>query len=407
MSRARQMRNRGTRMRAVRRRRRRYLIITSMLSVALTVLLVAWFLPGEPDDFYAAPDDATTAPAGTLLRSEPFTVGVPDGVEGWRILYRSSDTDGVPNVVSGLVLRPEASTDGPRPMVTLGHGTTGVDESCAPSLSARPLGSLPGVEAALAAGYTVAATDYPGLGTPGPHPYMIGPTTAHAVLDAALAASELLDEAPPSVTIWGFSQGGHAALFAGELAPTYAPELPLTAIVAFAPATDLRANIESTQDTTLGTLLVVATAVAWSEDRAELDLTDVVREESIGAARSLAAQCLSSPELPIAAMRSIQLRDDVADFDSPRTRAWARVLEENTPRGRIDVPVLVMQGSADPIMDADVTAGHVAERCAAGDVIELRLRPATEHFTLVARSVDDAVAWTADRLAGEPAVTIC
>ena len=236
---------------------------------------------------------------------------------------------------------------------------------------------------------------------------MIGPTTAHALLDAAVAAGELLDETPPTVTIWGFSQGGHAALFAGELAATYAPGLPLAGIVAFAPATDLRANIESTQDTTLGTLLVVATAVAWSEDRPDLALTDVIRPDSIDAARSLAAQCLSSPELPIAAMRSIQLRDDVADFDSPRTQAWAQVLEENTPRGRIGVPVLVLQGRADPIMDVDVTTAHVAARCAAGDAIELRLRPATEHFTLVARSVDDAVAWTEDRLAGEPTVTTC
>ena len=388
-------------------RGRWFVAAIATLSLVATVLVVVWFLPGEPDGFYVPPSDAAEAGPGTLLRSEPFTVGIPEGVEAWRILYRSSDVDGTPNVVSGLVLRPAAPTAGPRPMVAFGHGTTGVDERCAPSLSARPLGPLPGVEAALAAGYTVAATDYPGLGTPGPHPFLIGPTTAHAVLDAARAASELLGETPPAVTIWGFSQGGHAALFAGELAPTYAPELPLVGIVAFAPATDLRANIESAQGTTLGTLLVVATAVAWSEARPELDLVDVVREESLDQARSLAAQCLSSPQLPIAAIRSIQLRDDVATLGSEGTQAWAEQLEANTPRGRIDIPVLVLQGRADPIMDPDVTAAHVATRCAAGESIELRLQAATEHFTLVARSVDDAVAWTEERLAGVPARTGC
>jgi len=372
------------------------------LLLVLTLVVVAWFLPGAPDDFYVLPPDAADAAPGTLLRSEPFTAGIPDDAEVWRILYRSTDVDGVANVVSGLVLRPTRPVDGPRPMVTLGHGTTGVDVDCAPSLSAGPLGSLPGAEVALSAGYTVVATDYPGLGTPGPHPYMIGPTAAHAVLDAARAASDLLDETPPAVAIWGFSQGGHAALFAGELAPTYAPELPLVGIVAFAPATDLRANIESTRDTTLGTLLVVATAVAWSEDRDELDLADVVREGSLDEARSLASQCLASPELPIAAIRSTQLRDDVAALGTEGTEAWAEVLEANTPRGPIDVPVLVLQGRADPIMDTDVTADHVAMRCAAGESIELRLRPATEHFTLVARSADEALAWTDERLAGVP-----
>ena len=380
---------------------------TATLLLVLTVLVVVWFLPGEPDDFYVPPSDAADAALGTLLRSEPFTVGIPEDAEAWRILYRSSDVDGAPNVVSGLVLRPSAPANGPRPMVTLGHGTTGVDESCAPSLSARPLGSLPGVEEALAAGYSVAATDYPGLGTPGPHPYLIGATTAHAVLDAASAASELLGETPPAVTIWGFSQGGHAALFAGELAPTYAPQLPLAGIVAFAPATDLWANIESAQHTTLGTLLVVVTAVAWSEDRPELDLADVVREESLDEARSLASQCLSSPQLPIAAIRSIQLRDDVAALGSQGTQAWVEQLKANTPQGRIDVPVLVLQGRADPIMAPDVTAAHVAARCAAGESIELRLQAATEHFTLVARSVDDVVAWTEERHAGVPAGTTC
>ena len=388
-------------------RGRWFLAATSTLLLALTVLVVVFFLPDEPDDFYVPPSNAADHAPGTLIRSEPFTVGIPEDAEAWRILYRSSDVDGATNVVSGLVLRPSAPTDGPRPMVTLGHGTTGVDERCAPSLSARPLGSLPGVEAALSAGYTVAATDYPGLGTPGPHPFLIGPTTAHALLDAARAASELLGETPPAITIWGFSQGGHAALFAGELAPTYAPELPLAGIVAFAPATDLRANIESAQGTTLGTLLVVATAVAWSEDRAELDLADVVREESLDEARSLAAQCLSSPQLPIATIRSIQLRDDVATLGSQGTQAWVEQLEANTPRGHIDVPVLVLQGRADPIMDPDVTAAHVAAGCAAGEPMELRLQAGTEHFTLVARNVDDVVAWTEARLAGVPAGSSC
>ena len=38
--------------------------------------------------------------------------------------------------------------------------------------------------------------------------------------------------------VWGHSQGGHAALWAGQLAPTYAPELPIVGIAALSPASD-------------------------------------------------------------------------------------------------------------------------------------------------------------------------
>ena len=39
--------------------------------------------------------------------------------------------------------------------------------------------------------------------------------------------------------VWGHSQGGHAALFTGELAARYAPELKLVGVAAAAPATNL------------------------------------------------------------------------------------------------------------------------------------------------------------------------
>ena len=37
--------------------------------------------------------------------------------------------------------------------------------------------------------------------------------------------------------VWGHSEGGHAALFTGELAARYAPDLKLVGVAAAAPAT--------------------------------------------------------------------------------------------------------------------------------------------------------------------------
>jgi len=61
----------------------------------------------------------------------------------------------------------------------------------------------------------------------------------------------------------------------------------------------------------------------------------------------------------------------------------------------------------DPFIAADITEAYVAERCADGDDVELRLVPGAEHFTLTWRTADEAVAWTEDRLEGEPTAPTC
>ena len=46
------------------------------------------------------------------------------------------------------------------------HPTTGIVSRCAPSLARVFFASVQGLREMLARGYVVAATDYPGLGTP-------------------------------------------------------------------------------------------------------------------------------------------------------------------------------------------------------------------------------------------------
>lgn len=77
----------------------------------------------------------------------------------------------------------------------------------------------------------VVAADYPGLGTPGMHPYLIGESEGRAVLDSVRAARDLPDAgASNRFAVWGHSQGGHASLYTGELAASYAPDLRLVGV---------------------------------------------------------------------------------------------------------------------------------------------------------------------------------
>jgi len=387
---------------------RRLTVIGLLILLVLTMGAgaIAWLQPEDPSDFYRPPDGLEEAAPGELLRAEPFTRGVPDGVRGWRVLYRSEDQHGAPVAVSGLVLEPTEEA-GPRPLVAIAHGSTGVAEDCAPSLSARPLASLPAVEEALEAGFVVAASDLPGLGTPGPHPYLLGEASAHAVLDSVRAARDLALVDRDQVAIWGFSQGGHAALFAAELAPEYAPELPLDGVVAFAPATDLAAIIQRSESSVFGTLLVINAVVAWAEAYDELEVADVLEEDSLAIALDISGRCLDGLSLPASTVQSVRLRSALASLDDPDAAAWAPVLAANSPSGRLAAPLLVLQGTADPFVPSDITEAYVVERCADGDDVELRLVTGAEHFTLSWRTADDAVAWTQDRFAGEPTTPSC
>ena len=100
-----------------------------------------------------------------------------------KVLYTSKSPQRQRIAVSGLFSSvPEGEPpSGGWPVITYAHGTTGVADKCAPSrLGAKSpvIADLdyvdPELEQWLELGYAVLRTDYQGLGTPGPHPYLVG-----------------------------------------------------------------------------------------------------------------------------------------------------------------------------------------------------------------------------------------
>ncbi len=200
------------------------------------------------EGFYQPPDPLDDGEPGDVIRSEPMDAYLAPGVRlrarAWRVLYRSTSAIGRATAVSGTVLVPYGRIRGPRPLIGYGVGTHGIGDSAAPSrLLSRGLEWESGMIAMiLARGWAVAITDYEGLGTPGDHTYMVGRALGPNVLDAMRAArrlhaSELPAEGPAAIV--GYSEGGAAAAWAAQLQPTYAPDLPLTAVAAGAAAADV------------------------------------------------------------------------------------------------------------------------------------------------------------------------
>ena len=121
--------------------------------------------------------------AGKLISVQPM-FGAPQGARAYRILYWSTGLDGKRIEVSGVVIAPRGpQPPGGRPVVAWAHPTTGVVSRCAPSLARVVFASIQGLREMLDRGYVVAATDYPGLGTPEVHPYLVGTSEARAVLE--------------------------------------------------------------------------------------------------------------------------------------------------------------------------------------------------------------------------------
>lgn len=159
---------------------------------------------------------------------------LPDAGEQFRILYQS--TDGVTGKgtvqVSGAVFFPKTPRPaGGWPVVAWAHGTTGVGDACAPSANPRSARDTAYLGAWLREGFVVVATDYQGLGTPGPHPYLHTRAQAYSMLDAVRAALTLPGVANQVVLV-GQSQGGGAAFGTAGLASSYAPDVKVLGTVA-------------------------------------------------------------------------------------------------------------------------------------------------------------------------------
>jgi acetyl esterase/lipase len=356
-----------------------------------------------PEAFYAVPDPLPPGPPGALIRATPIAgpTVIPDS-RAWAVLYHSRDFDGRDVAVSGLVVAPPgAAPAGGRPVVVWGHGSVGLADRCAPSRGGVKDAFGGPVASLLQQGVVWAATDYQGLGTPGPARFAVGLSAGRAVLDAARAAQRLDAGAGGRVVLHGHSEGGHAALWAAELARAYAPELQVLGVAASAPGAELAAGLRveaaaGPATLTSGAMLLV---VAWSDVyRAPLDVLTPAGRKAVGRVRSTCLQeLMADPEVV-----AVRPRDLLT------TPPWPALLARNTPgKAATPAPILLAQGADDDRVTPAVTRALVERLCRLGDTVELRTYQGVGHFDVLEVASTDMVAWTGDRLAGRPTRSSC
>ncbi|WP_078322491.1 lipase family protein [Mycobacteroides chelonae] len=237
----------------------------------------------ERDRFYDPPHLDDTGSPGDLLRAAPMRARVFPGItmraRAWRVLYRSTTATGTPIAVSGAVLIPDAPRPlTARPLLGFAPGTQGLARSATVSRLLE-LGleyEAPFLAAAVRRGWVVAVTDYPGLGTPGVHPYVVGKTNGRALLDIMRAARQLPQadlEAQGPAGIYGYSEGGNTAGWAAQLQPSYAPDMPLRAAAVGAAPVDFP-ELATELDGGLFAFLLLYSGIGLDSSYSELRLHD-------------------------------------------------------------------------------------------------------------------------------------
>jgi alpha-beta hydrolase superfamily lysophospholipase len=366
-----------------------------------------------PSDASGAPADAgTTATAsvvappasqaapGTVIEARP--IDAPAGTRVQAFTYHSTSASGADIAVSGLFLAPDRPPPtGGFPVITWGHPTTGAADGCEPSRLG--VSSLPFPDELADRGWAVVATDYEGLGAAGAHPYLVGDSEGHAMLDAARAASQLPGsgvEAGSPVVIWGFSQGGHAAAFAAQLAPTYAPELDVRGVAIASPVSDVTAFTQRAEamDDQLG--VVLTTVNGYAAAYPELDPTAVLTPLGTELLGEVEHRCIG--EINEAATRPVP---DVLATHPTQDRAFAaRFAQNRAGDAPVTVPALVVQGGADDIVDPALTAAFVDRWCSLGASVQEVVRPGIDHAIM---ATDPFVDWIGERFSDLPARSTC
>lgn len=356
--------------------------------------------------FYEPP--STLGAPGTVIRTEPLGVSVAGGT-AIRMLYSSSSTVGTPVAASAMVFIPHApAPSSGRPVVAWAHGTVGQGDACAPSRSANPISQLDGwLQTMLARNWIVVATDYTGLGTPGIEQYLIGEQEARDVTASVQAARTLPDaHADTKWSVFGHSQGGHSALWAGELAGTLAPELQLVGVAAAAPAAELTQIVDLQWDELAGWVVGAEVVRSWPQAYPELDLAGLMTADAQTNYERLAQACVLDATAESFARFSV-FKQDFFAVNPMTLPSWQSALSEQTPRPLpASIPVFLAQGTLDTVVYPEPNVALFDAWCAAGSTIT-PLFVATDHLQIAKVAAPEVITWLAHRFAGDHEIAPC
>jgi pimeloyl-ACP methyl ester carboxylesterase len=341
---------------------------------------------------------AAAAPvAGAVVGLAPATLPAELALlaDGRRITYVTTAVSGALTTATGLVLTPR--TGKKDKTVVWGHGTTGLADTCAPSSSQAVFWpeARDAIAELLGRGLTVTAPDYPGLGTPAAHPYLVGLSAARSMIDSVKAARFLDPALSTEYAVDGHSQGGQGALFAGQIAPSYDGALVLRGVAAIAPVSNLDVLAPAIPGTPGQGYLVMALYGLSTVD-SSVNPDALLASPAKQRATVLQTGCLYEILDAYAWLRPEEL---LVSGTLPDSVVAKLARYGNPAQANPSAPMLIVQGTEDEAVPYDVTAGLLlAQLGAYRQPVEFVAVEGANHDGAVFRTVGEVADWIAARL---------
>lgn len=367
-------------------------------------------------EFYNSP--AAGGTHGDLVSYRQATVKLGTNAPAstaWNVLYRSTDSRGAANAVTGTVIVPTAAWQGPgpRPILAYAVGTHGLAQPCAPSLqlAAGSDYESANIAAALNAGYAVVVSDYAGYTNDATPTYLAGASQGNAVLDIVKAATQIPSlglQPSTKVAIWGYSQGGQSAAWAGQLQPSYAPELNLIGVAAGGIPGDFKRTARYLDGRNGAAFLmggVIGLATQYP-DKIPLDtLASDFGKEAIARGKQ---QCVFESLFDFQNHSLSEYTVDNRTLENLMAvpSISEALVAQDLGGAKVAVPLYQYHGKADEFIPLDQAVALKKKYCNKFSSVTFDVYP-SEHIATQFQGAQYALAWLGDRLASKPVASTC
>ncbi|WP_419995722.1 lipase family protein [Streptomyces boninensis] len=371
------------------------------------------------DDFYKRPNPIPEGKPGDVISSRKIAPGTPTNREladTWQVMYRSTNAKGEPVANTGTVMVPKGKDPATVPIIGWAPGTQGPAFRCTPSrlIAKGALYEQWVINEQLKQGYALAIPDYEGTHPDPKTTYMTGKSLGPALIDVVRAAQRQPDtklSADAKVVFRGYSQGGGAAMWAGETQPAYAPELKLQGVVAGGVPGHLMDEALALNGQA-GSGFLFNALFGLGNAYPELKLQD-----SLNDAGKAAYAEMNKSACALELIHDYKNKKTTDYFTtSPLGRPeWVKAYTENSlgESPKVKVPVFQYQATKDALIDPTQADNLHQQLCAAGvkltwKTIDSSTKPdIQDHLWGIQAGNADASAYVADRLAGKPAESNC
>ena len=369
--------------------------------------------PPQADHFYRPPSGLASHAPGAILRSRKVQLAafatLPQKVDAWQVMFRSTDFAGKPTAAVTTLLRPAGVR--PKAVISYQVAEDASAPQCAPSYVMRS-GAAYGeavnqaelllVDAAVADGFAVSMPDYEGLAGD----FGAAKQPGYIELDGLRAAERfaklgLTEGAHTPVALWGYSGGSLASGWGAHVQPRYAPELNLRGVAVGGFVTDIAgALVKINGGPGAGLIPSALPGILRSTPK----LARAVAPYLTAAGKALLAKSGSQCEIANVSQYPFFDVNDYLTIPLSKllhlTAVKRAVASLNFGPSKLNAPLFVYHAINDELIPVAGPDKIVPHYCRAGTSVTYTRDSLSEHGVLAVSGAPAALSWLHDRLTG-------